>query len=170
MCWSGLQPSVKRLGWKNQHLQIRGHGSRPEKGGVPSPGGLVQRPQSAMSVYRFNRRGEEGAESKGSSRFTGQSTFPPSPMVVMNFGRVPPGEGPVWKTQDTLERLCLSAAGLGTPWDPPGRAGGSVWGEGSLGISAQTAASATRSRTKRMKMDGWMEFLTWTINPIPNSL
>ncbi|KAI3361768.1 hypothetical protein L3Q82_002111 [Scortum barcoo] len=34
---------------------------------------------------------------------------------------------------------------------PPGRAGGSVWGEGSLGISAQTAASATRSRTKRMK-------------------
>ncbi|KAI3376012.1 hypothetical protein L3Q82_016544 [Scortum barcoo] len=47
--------------------------------------------------------------------------------------------------------------GLGTPWDPPGRAGGSVWGEGSLGISAQTAASATRSRTKRMKMDGWMD-------------
>ncbi|KAK3532866.1 hypothetical protein QTP70_001138 [Hemibagrus guttatus] len=28
------------------------------------------------------------------------------------------------KTQDTLERLCLSA-GLGTPWGPPGRAGGS---------------------------------------------
>ncbi|KAI3356692.1 hypothetical protein L3Q82_003377 [Scortum barcoo] len=27
-------------GWdENQHLQIRGHGSRPEKGGVPSPGG-----------------------------------------------------------------------------------------------------------------------------------
>ncbi|KAI3352096.1 hypothetical protein L3Q82_020906 [Scortum barcoo] len=54
------------------------------------------------------------------------------------------------KTQDTLEKLCLSA-GLGTPRGPPGRAGGSVWGEGSLGISAQTAASATRSRTKRMK-------------------
>ncbi|KAK3564604.1 hypothetical protein QTP86_023765, partial [Hemibagrus guttatus] len=33
------------------------------------------------------------------------------------------------KTQDTLERLCLSA-GLGTPWGPSGRAGGSVWGEG----------------------------------------
>ncbi|KAI3375400.1 hypothetical protein L3Q82_021886, partial [Scortum barcoo] len=30
------------------------------------------------------------------------------------------------KTQDTLERLCLSA-GLGTPQGPPGRAGGSVW-------------------------------------------
>ncbi|KAI3365261.1 hypothetical protein L3Q82_010354 [Scortum barcoo] len=26
-------------GMENQHLQIRGHGSRPEKGGVPSPGG-----------------------------------------------------------------------------------------------------------------------------------
>ncbi|KAI3364207.1 hypothetical protein L3Q82_010806 [Scortum barcoo] len=51
---------------------------------------------------------------------------------------------------------------LGLAWerlgDPPGRAGGSVWGEGGLGISAQTAASATRSRTKRMKMDGWMDF------------
>ncbi|KAI3370287.1 hypothetical protein L3Q82_024460 [Scortum barcoo] len=30
------------------------------------------------------------------------------------------------KTQDTLEKLCLSA-GLGTPRGPPGRAGGSVW-------------------------------------------
>ncbi|KAK3510466.1 hypothetical protein QTP70_008659 [Hemibagrus guttatus] len=33
------------------------------------------------------------------------------------------------KTQDTLERLCLSA-GLGTPRGPSGRAGGNVWGEG----------------------------------------
>ncbi|KAK3572560.1 hypothetical protein QTP86_000430 [Hemibagrus guttatus] len=33
------------------------------------------------------------------------------------------------KTQDTLERLCLSA-GLGMPRGPSGRAGGSVWGEG----------------------------------------
>ncbi|KAI3353659.1 hypothetical protein L3Q82_004904 [Scortum barcoo] len=32
MCWSGWD--------ENQHLQIRGHGSRPEKGGVPSPGGV----------------------------------------------------------------------------------------------------------------------------------
>ncbi|KAI3351335.1 hypothetical protein L3Q82_005879 [Scortum barcoo] len=30
------------------------------------------------------------------------------------------------KTQDTLERLCLSA-GLGIASGPPGRAGGSVW-------------------------------------------
>ncbi|KAK3523555.1 hypothetical protein QTP70_002464 [Hemibagrus guttatus] len=35
------------------------------------------------------------------------------------------------KTQDTLKRLCLSA-GLGTPWCPSRRAGGSVWGEGGL--------------------------------------
>ncbi|KAI3355011.1 hypothetical protein L3Q82_004556 [Scortum barcoo] len=39
---------------------------------------------------------------------------------------------------------------------PPGRAGGSVWGEGSLGISAQTAASATQSQIKRDE-DGWMD-------------
>ncbi|KAI3375889.1 hypothetical protein L3Q82_004144 [Scortum barcoo] len=32
------------------------------------------------------------------------------------------------KTQDTLEKLCLSA-GLGMPRNPPGRAGGSVWGQ-----------------------------------------
>ncbi|KAI3356511.1 hypothetical protein L3Q82_017720 [Scortum barcoo] len=34
---------------------------------------------------------------------------------------------------------------------------------GGLGISAQTAASATRSRTKRMKMDGWINKLTCQI-------
>ncbi|KAK3525020.1 hypothetical protein QTP86_013357 [Hemibagrus guttatus] len=46
--------------------------------------------------------------------------------------RMPPGRlpgevfraCPTGKTQDTLERLCLSA-GLGTPWGPSGRAGGS---------------------------------------------
>ncbi|KAI3358019.1 hypothetical protein L3Q82_003043 [Scortum barcoo] len=101
----------------NQHLQIRGHGTRPEKGGVPSPGewrgpassggvqvslgscsrvrerwsvrltgGLVQRPCS-YAVGVPDRRGEEGAESKGEALdlHFGQSTFPPSPMV-MNFG------------------------------------------------------------------------------------
>ncbi|MEQ2249360.1 hypothetical protein ILYODFUR_028353 [Ilyodon furcidens] len=50
--------------------------------------------------------------------------------------------------QDTLEGLCLSA-GLGTPWAPPGGAGGGVWGEGRLGVSAESAAPATRSRIKR---------------------
>ncbi|KAI3355524.1 hypothetical protein L3Q82_017909 [Scortum barcoo] len=55
------------------------------------------------------------------------------------------------------ETMCLSAGWPGNAsGSVPGRAGGSVWGEGSLGISAQTAASATRSRIKRLKMDGWM--------------
>ncbi|KAI3351379.1 hypothetical protein L3Q82_020192, partial [Scortum barcoo] len=55
--------------------------------------------------------------------------------------------------RDYVSRLSWPGNAFGIP----GRAGGSVWGEGSLGISAQTAAaSATRSRTKRMKMDGWM--------------
>ncbi|KAI3368016.1 hypothetical protein L3Q82_026839, partial [Scortum barcoo] len=38
----------------------------------------------------------------------------------------PPGRRPRGKTQDTLERLCLSA-GLGTPQGPPRRAVGSLW-------------------------------------------
>ncbi|KAI3368718.1 hypothetical protein L3Q82_025413 [Scortum barcoo] len=66
-------------------------------------------------------------------------------------GRRPRGR-PRTRWRDYVSRLAWERLG-----DPPGRAGGSVWGEGSLGISAQTAASATRSRTKRMKMDGWME-------------
>ncbi|KAI3369611.1 hypothetical protein L3Q82_025321 [Scortum barcoo] len=72
---------------------------------------------------------------------SGRNEFPPQGgwALPLEIGRVPPGGGP-GKTQDTLERLCLSA-GLGTPRDPPGRAGGSVWGKGGLGISAQTAAS-----------------------------
>ncbi|MEQ2317073.1 hypothetical protein AMECASPLE_039057 [Ameca splendens] len=40
---------------------------------------------------------------------------------------------------------CLSA-GLGVPWAPPGGAGGGVWGEGRLGVSAESAAPATRSQ------------------------
>ena len=44
----------------------------------------------------------------------------------------------------------------GTPWDPPGRAGGSVRGKGSLGVPAQAAAPATQPRISGQKwMDGW---------------
>ena len=44
---------------------------------------------------------------------------------------------------------------LGWPWDPPGGAGGSVRGEGSLGVPAQTAAPETWSRISGRKwMDG----------------
>ena len=61
------------------------------------------------------------------------------------------------KTQDTLE--CHSA-GLGTPWDPPGGAGGGVQGEGSLGVIAQTAAPTTQPQISVRKwMDGWMDGL-----------
>ena len=43
------------------------------------------------------------------------------------------------------------------PWDPPERAGGSVRGEGSLGVPAQTAAPATQPRISERKwMDEWM--------------
>ena len=48
-------------------------------------------------------------------------------------------------TQDTLEGLYLSDR-LGTPWNSPGGAGGSGWGEGRLGFFAEAAASATRTR------------------------
>lgn len=44
------------------------------------------------------------------------------------------GGGP-GKTQDMLEILCL-LGGLGMPWDPNGRAGENVQGEGSLGFYA----------------------------------
>ena len=67
------------------------------------------------------------------------------------------GETP-GKTQDTLERLCLSA-GLGMPRGPPGRAGGSGRGQERLGFSAQAAAPATRPPEKWQIMDGWMDVL-----------
>ncbi|MEQ2250263.1 hypothetical protein ILYODFUR_038152, partial [Ilyodon furcidens] len=61
--------------------------------------------------------------------------------------------------QDTLEGLCLSA-GLGTPWAPPGGAGGGVWGEGRLGVSAESAAPAIWSRIKR-KTTSTSIFTNW---------
>ncbi|MEQ2232247.1 hypothetical protein ILYODFUR_009219 [Ilyodon furcidens] len=53
--------------------------------------------------------------------------------------------------QNTLEGLCL-LAGLGTPWAPPGGAGGGVWGEGRLGVSAESAGPATWSWVKQKTM------------------
>ncbi|MEQ2203464.1 hypothetical protein XENOCAPTIV_030526 [Xenoophorus captivus] len=50
-----------------------------------------------------------------------------------------------FKHQNKANTLCLSA-GLGTPWAPPGGDGGGVWEEGRLGVSAESAAPATRSR------------------------
>ncbi|KAI3359900.1 hypothetical protein L3Q82_014258 [Scortum barcoo] len=76
--------------------------------------------------------------------------MPPGRLPREVFQACPTGRRPRGRPR-TRWRDYVSSAGLGTPRGPPGRAGGSVWGEGSLGISAQTAASATRSRTKRMK-------------------
>ena len=61
--------------------------------------------------------------------------MPPGRLPGEVFRARPTGRRPRGRTQDTLERLCLSA-GLGTPRDPPGRAGRSSWGEGSLGFPA----------------------------------
>ncbi|KAI3354882.1 hypothetical protein L3Q82_004680 [Scortum barcoo] len=52
--------------------------------------------------------------------------MPPGRLPREVFQACPTGRKAPWKTQDTLERLCLSA-GLGTPLGSPGRAGGSVW-------------------------------------------
>ncbi|KAI3358608.1 hypothetical protein L3Q82_015022, partial [Scortum barcoo] len=73
--------------------------TRPEKGGVPSPAAEVA--------------------------WASISDAPWTPLGRCSR-RVPPEEEASGKTQDTLERLCLST-GLGTPRGSPGRAGGSVW-------------------------------------------
>ncbi|KAI3370364.1 hypothetical protein L3Q82_025130 [Scortum barcoo] len=51
-------------------------------------------------------------------------------------GRRRPRGRPRTRWRDYVSQLAWEHLG-----GPPGRAGGSVWGEGSLGISAQTAAS-----------------------------
>ena len=54
---------------------------------------------------------------------------------------------------------------LATPWDPPGRAGETVQGEGSLGVPAQTAAPTTWPRISGKRwMDGWMDGVTGNRN------
>ncbi|MEQ2181323.1 hypothetical protein GOODEAATRI_010381 [Goodea atripinnis] len=54
--------------------------------------------------------------------------------------------------QDTLEGQCL-LAGLGTPWAHPGGAGGGVWGEGSKGVSTESAGLGIQSRMKWKTMN-----------------
>ncbi|KAI3377113.1 hypothetical protein L3Q82_000313 [Scortum barcoo] len=58
---------------------------------------------------------------------------------VCPIGRTPPG-----KTQDTLERQYL-LAGLGMPRSPPGRVGGSVWGEEVSGFTLYLHAVLMKS-------------------------
>ncbi|PWA27561.1 hypothetical protein CCH79_00000087 [Gambusia affinis] len=78
-------------------------------------------------------------------------------LVRMPPGRLP-GEAP-GKTQDTLEGLCFSA-GLGMPWDSPGGAGRSGWGEGSLGLPSEAATPTTRPRESGRK---WMDGATCSL-------
>ncbi|KAI3368000.1 hypothetical protein L3Q82_026820 [Scortum barcoo] len=81
--WRGPASCLK---WRSS--SISGSCSRVrERWSVRLTGGLVQRPHAVMRSVYLGPSGEEGAESKGEAeaRFTGQSTFPPSPMV-MNFG------------------------------------------------------------------------------------
>ena len=54
------------------------------------------------------------------------------------------------QTQDTLERLYLSA-GWGTSWCPPRGVGGNVWGKEHLDLPAQAVAPATQSWNSRRK-------------------
>ncbi|KAK3531752.1 hypothetical protein QTP70_027277 [Hemibagrus guttatus] len=55
------------------------------------------------------------------------------------------------KTQDTLERLCLSA-GLGTPRGPSRRARGSVWGEGGGSATEPTTNHKHCGESPRLAM------------------
>lgn len=60
--------------------------------------------------------------------------MPPLGVLDMSRREETPG-----KTQENL--MCLyHQAGQGTCWDPLGRAGGTIQGEGSLGVPAQAAA------------------------------
>ncbi|MED6236919.1 hypothetical protein ATANTOWER_016138 [Ataeniobius toweri] len=83
------------------------------------------------------------------------ASWTPSPGGVPGTSHREEAQG---TAQDTLEGLCLSA-GLGTPWAPPGGAGGGVSGEGRLGVCAESAAPATRSRIsgrrRRRVRQGW---------------
>ncbi|KAI3360742.1 hypothetical protein L3Q82_012979 [Scortum barcoo] len=57
------------------------------------------------------------------------------------------------KTQDTLERLCLSA-GLGMPRGPPGRAGGSVWGNKLQQVKASVHSLTSSLSVSRVTLTG----------------
>ena len=70
--------------------------------------------------------------------------------IVYNYNRVPSTAGPRKHSprrprgRPTTRWRC-HLAGLGTPWDPPGGARRSVWGEGSLSVP------------DKWKKNGWMD-------------
>ena len=60
------------------------------------------------------------------------------------------------QTQDTLQRQHLFS-GLGMPWCPTRRAGGSNWGEGGLGLCC---CPRDPNPDKRKLMDEWMVIMS----------
>ncbi|KAI3359832.1 hypothetical protein L3Q82_013828, partial [Scortum barcoo] len=81
--------------------------------------------------------------------------MPPGRLPREVFQACPTGRRPRGRPR-TRWRDYVSRTGLGTPRGPPGRAGGSVWGEGSLGISAQSAASRDPVPDQADE-NGWMD-------------
>ena len=63
--------------------------------------------------------------------------------TILHSNKFPKIHGAPEKGERKGKKKYMMAAGLGMPWDPPGKAGGSVRGEGSLGVPAQAAVPAT---------------------------
>ncbi|KAI3365359.1 hypothetical protein L3Q82_010444 [Scortum barcoo] len=127
---------------------------RPEKGGVPSPAGF------GHSGGARSRAAAPSHIERSQLRWLGHLfRMPPGrlPREVSQAcptGRRPRGR-PRTRWRDYVSRLAWERLS-----GSPGRAGGSVWGEGGLGISAQTAASMTRIPDQADEngwMDGWMD-------------
>lgn len=118
VCWGSWD--------ENQHLHLQSHGSPAEQVGLPSA--LLER-SCLKRRLPFTREGKMEREIErlvGAARSLGTS----EPLRCPNVPWKPPlGDVPsvshqeevLRKTQDLLERLCLSAS-LEVPQTPPGRA------------------------------------------------
>ncbi|KAI3365324.1 hypothetical protein L3Q82_010414, partial [Scortum barcoo] len=95
---------------------------------------------------------EESAEVAWASISDAPGRLPREVFQACPTGRRPRGR-PRTRWRDYVSRTGLAWERLG---DPPGRAGGSVWGEGGLGISAQTAASSDPVPDQADE-NGWMD-------------
>ncbi|KAI3372524.1 hypothetical protein L3Q82_023001, partial [Scortum barcoo] len=172
MYWERFAAECEAAGMRISTSKSEGHGSRPEKGGVPSPGWV----ERSCLKWRSSRwLGTPLEIDRVRSSVTREVLWeelgaaPPSQiergvswgglgicfgcLLDASLGRCsrhacPTGRRPRGRPR-TRWRDYVSRLAWRTPQGPPGRARGSVWGEGSLGISAQTAASATRSRIKQ---------------------
>ncbi|KAI3354648.1 hypothetical protein L3Q82_018531, partial [Scortum barcoo] len=172
MCWSGLQPKCEAAGMRISTSKSEAMVLDQEKGWRALSGWVERsclkwrssRDRVRSSVTREELRSRAAAPShpeRSQLRWLGHLfRMPPGrPSLGRCSRRVPPGGGPgedpghAGET-DYVSRLAWERLGI----RPPGRAGGSVWGEGSLGISAQTAASATHPVPDQAdEEDGWMD-------------